>query len=407
MSKAIFRVCAAKQNDPDSGIEVSLILPATSYEMLDALDQLRLGEDGVKEFGIDECYKFHYLDLLLNERNDLRELNALAQRLSELDDQQAAAFEGLLEMERKGRKNPLELPNLIDLAYSTDCCHVVSEALNDSQLGRFLAESDFLPVLAGLPDEVFNLLDFERIGREHRQIAGGVLVERTKDHPGGYVEQHNQLAEVYKTLDFSLKTPDYTILLEVSKGFFNDPACDSGKTIQLKLPASPESLDAALTALDIQDWREAGWSCLDCRTPSLIDAVSDAEDIYAVNDLAQRLSDMEPKTLTAYKALLSVKDCQNLSHAELLMDTLSQYILSPQYSSPIELAKADLKVILCDPERELLMPCVNLYQYGEALLENCGGVLTDYGLIERIDQQPIQARKQNPWQGGMEMKEIF
>ena len=399
----IFYAYEMKQDDPDSGVEAFLNLPATPYEILDAMDRLRRGDSVGGEFRIDEYYRFDSLASVLRKSNDLHRLNALAQKLSELSDQQEIAFEGLLEMESKGKATPLELPRLIDLAYSTDCCHVVDDALNDSQLGLFCAESGFVPGAEDLPEDLFDLLDFERIGREHRQREGGVIVKRTAEHAGGYVERYNPLVEAYKTLDLTPKMPDYTILLEVSKGYFNDPGYDREKTVQLKLPASPETLDAALTALDVWDWREAGWHCLDCKIPLLMDAVSDEDSIHAINDLAQRLEDREPKALHTRKALLSAVDCKTLQQAEQLMDTLDQYILSPQYSSPIEVAKGELSLILSEPDRELVASNLNLYRYGQALVEKCGGVLTGYGLIEREDRQPVQAMNEGPQQGGMEM----
>lgn len=393
----------ALSDHTDSDAEAFLNLPASPYEMLDAMDKLRLSEGSDVQFRVDEYYRFGSLVPFLSEPTDLCALNALAQKLSELDDRQEVAFEGLLKMEIEKKGEPIGLPQLINLAYSTDCCHVVDEALNDSQLGRFLAENGFVPGVDDLPDAVFDMLDFERLGREHRQREGGMLMERTADHPGGYVERHSELVNAYKTLNLTPKTPDYAILLKVSKGFFNDSAYDSDKTVQLKLPAAPEALDAALTALDVWDWREAGWSCLDCRVPSLMDAVSDTDDIHAVNQLAQRLTDMEPKALAAYKALLSATECRNLQIAEQLMDTLDEYVFSPQFSSPIEVAKGQLSVILCDGEREQITPYLNLYKYGQELIQDGGGVMTDYGLLERKDGQPIQAMEQQPQQGGMEM----
>ena len=393
----------ALSDHTDSEAEAFLNLPASPYEMLDAMDKLRLSEGSDVKFRVDEYYRFGSLVPFLSEPNDLCALNALAQKLSELDDRQEIAFEGLLKMEIEKKGEPIGLPQLINLAHSTDCCHVVDEALNDSQLGRFCAENGFIPGVDDLPDAVFDMLDFERLGREHRQREGGMLMERTADHPGGYVERHSELVNAYKTLDLTPKTPDYVILLKVSKGFFNDSAYDSDKTVQLKLPAAPEALDAALTALDVWDWREAGWSCQDCRVPTLMDAISDTDDIHTVNHLAQRLADMEPKALVAYKALLSATDCRNLQLAEQLMDTLDEYVFSPQFSCPIEVAKGQLSVILCDGEREQITPYLNLYKYGQELIQDGGGVLTDYGLLERKDGQPIQAMEQQPQQGGMEM----
>ena len=85
----------------------------------------------------------------------------------------------------------------------------MGEALNDSQLGRFCAENGFVPGVDDLPDAVFDMLDFERIGREHRQREGGILMERTADHPGGYVERHSDLVEAYKSLNLTVGRPDY------------------------------------------------------------------------------------------------------------------------------------------------------------------------------------------------------
>ena len=199
----------ALSDHTDSDAEAFLILPASPYEMLDAMDKLRLSEGSDVKFRVDEYYRFGSLVPFLSEPNDLYALNALAQKLSELDDRQEIAFEGLLKMEVEKKGGPIGLPRLIDLAYSTDCCHVVGEALNDSQLGRFCAENGFVPGVDDLPDAVFDMLDFERIGREHRQREGGILMERTADHPGGYVERHSDLVEAYKSLNLTMGRPDY------------------------------------------------------------------------------------------------------------------------------------------------------------------------------------------------------
>ena len=128
------------------------------------------------------------------------------------------------------------------------------------------------------------------------------------------------------------------------------------------------------------------------------------EDLPELNQLSEKLSGMEPKELTAYKALLEAANCRDLLSASLLADSLDKYIFSPQYSSPIEVAKGELSTILCDREAEIITPYVNLHQYGQALIRSYNGVLTAYGLIERVDGQPIQGVEESPTQGGMEMK---
>ncbi len=391
----IFCAYAAQEDAPDGCNEVFLNLPATPYELLDALGKLRLdGKDNVK-FMVDEYYRFSSLVHFLSEPSDLYELNALARKLSELDDRQTVAFEGLLEIESKVLKEaPHVLPSLIDIAYSTGCCHVVDEALSDAQLGRFCAENGFVPGTEALPDAVFELLDFEQIGREHRRREGGVLVERDAKHPGGYVERHSGLVEAYKALDLTPRAPDYAILLEVALG---------NRSAQLPLPSTVSKMDEALHAVGADRWSQVSLRCLDCKAPRLISAGDHAESVIQINRLAQKLADMEPQALSACKALLEATGCDDIADAERLADTLDEYIFSPQFGSPIDVAKRELSVILSEEDTAQLLPHLDLRRYGQALIERCGGVLTEYGLIERKDGQPIQAQAKEPQWGGMEM----
>ena len=399
----VFDVYLANGEQPESEAYAELSLPAAPYQMQDALDKVRLAEGEALYWEVTEYHQFEELSTCLSGDCTLQDLNALAQRLAELDEQQRTAFAGLLRMEQK-KEGAIPVSRIIDLAYSTDCCHVVDEVLNDVQLGRFCAESGFIPGTEELPDALFDLLDFERIGREHRQREGGVLVERTADHPGGYVERYGELAEAYKTLDLTPKQPDYTILLEQSRRSIT--SSDGGGTaVQVKLPAPPEALRAALDAAGTRQWREKGWRCLDCRVPMLSAVISGAgASLDDLNRLAQRLADMEPEALTAYKALLELTGCANLLEAGQLMDSLDKYILSPQYSSPTSVAMGELSAVLGQKDAAMLAPHLNLHQYGQSLIEKRGGALTSYGLLQWPGDQPTNTLKESPKQGGMEMK---
>lgn len=197
----VFSVAAVWPDALDGGGELFVDLPATPCELRDVREKLRLGAGEAALFRVDEFYRFDFLAPHLSETYDLVKLNALAEKLSELEPEQVTVLAGLVQMDEVKQASPIGLPRLIDLAYSTERCHIVGEVLNDAQLGRFCAENGFLPELDGLPDEVFDLLDFERIGREHRQREGGVLVDRTADHPGGYVERHSDLVQAYKEIN--------------------------------------------------------------------------------------------------------------------------------------------------------------------------------------------------------------
>lgn len=360
----IFRVYLGSESG-----ELSLNLPAMPWALLDARERLRLKDGEVPYISIEEYYRFDSLCHILEGDCSLGELNVLAQKLSELDDIQSIAFEGLLRMEG-GRAG---LPRIIDLAYSTDCCHVVGEALNDAQLGRFYAENGFVAGTEGLPDELFDLLDFQRIGRELRQGEGGVFTK------GGYVLRHSEPAEVYRTLDLTLREPDYAVLLELENGE------------RLRLP-SVQLPDAAPVR------------CLDCRIPALTDAITEEKDLHVIARFAQTLAGMEPERLTACTALLEAANCRDLGRAAQLADTLDEYIFTPQCATAAEVALGELSIILSRRDAELIAPYLDLHQYGQALIRRDGSVLTDYGLLDRGDGGPIQRMEDEPRWGGMEMK---
>ena len=369
--RKIFNVYLARADTPYSEAYAELDLPATPYELLDALDKLRLGEGEASYLQINEYYAFEELSPLLSGDAGLYELNVLAQKLSALDKRQQTSFKGLVQMEVNKRQGPISMPRLIDLADSTDCCHV-ADAQNDAQLGRFYAENGFFPTLEQLPDKVFELLDFEKIGREARIGEGGVFTEN------GYVVQHTELNEAFATLDLSPKQPDYQILVELMDGG------------TLKLPQD-EPPDAPLSR------------CLDCRIPQLAGAIEANGSIAAVNEFAQRLADMGDSELLRYKAAVAATECDNLQSAVALLDNLDHFMLDARIASPEDAAISELHFLIGDNDVNRLQQYVNLPAYGRDLLERDNAVITPYGHMARDDYQPMQAPFAEPSQGGMEM----
>lgn len=231
-----------------NGAYCQLDLPATDYELLDALDKLRLADGESIRLEICDHYDFTYLAPFLNDQPNLYELNALSRKLTELNEVQRVSFAGLLKMEIAKRDGDILIPKLIDLACSADCCHVV-DALNDSQLGRFYADNGFFSEVENLPNSIYELLDFGALGRKMRDNECGVFVERSTYGCCGYVTQHSELTETFKAMDLRPKTPPYAVCLELTKGWFNDPAYDSEKTVQLWFPSSLNTIHHALEEL--------------------------------------------------------------------------------------------------------------------------------------------------------------
>lgn len=132
-----------------------------------------------------------YLAGCLPEDVDLPELNLLANKLVDLQALQETAFEGLVRMDLDKGTTELPLCRLIDLANSADCCHVAPGVGNDEQLGHFYVDNDFPVIPPGLPEEVYEVLDYAAIGRKVRMEEGGVFTSE------GYVVQHTDLDVSY------------------------------------------------------------------------------------------------------------------------------------------------------------------------------------------------------------------
>lgn len=395
MNEKVFGVYLAKE-DPESDAYAKLDLPAQPWELLDALDKLHLQEGDRLYLEIDDYYDFKELATVLQDREDsLAELNDLAERLTRLNDVHRTALQGLIQMETAKGGGGISVTRLRDLTESADCCHVVPEALNDSQLGRFYAENGFVPEVEGISDTVFELLDFTAIGLRARKEEGGVFTRK------GYVLQNSDLKQA-PSVPGEIAEPDYMVLLEVARRQGDGPAQDSTGPILVKLPAAPEELETVTERLNAASSQELWWRCIDCVIPEMRDAVSLASEIREVNRFAQMVAAMPQEQRKVYKAVLEGLRCRDLASAADQADTLDAYLLREDIYSPSGLAKEKIRSIMDETMVDHVLTNLNLYRYGETLMaaEHC--TQTGYGLLQRRDGQEL--RIQNKHIGMMEMR---
>ena len=375
---------------------VELNLPASDYEMLDMMERLRLEPD---QLPYVEVLKFRtdydYLERCLHEQPDIYQLNALARKLSELTSvQELAAFEGLVGKEIAAA---IEIPRLIDFAHSADCCVVAEDAATDFQLGKFLVKNGFIEEANGLPDSMLALLDYAKIGREHRKTGGGVYTGY------GYVEQQSEVHCASKNMDFQPKKPEYTILLNMAAMPLNGGG-RKAEVAQLCLPASEEQMRETLETLGKQDWKDVAASIQDCAIPDLNHKIYLDGETPLILELAQRLSELDGRgELPKYKAILAANDCQDLPKMLSLAAEVDEYFFEPQVNGPEDVARGELNVILCGRDAEALLPYIDLQSYGRALLERDQAMVTSYGLLERDTARQVLEEDEAPGQGGMEM----
>ena len=397
MGKKIFEVYLAKEGIPNSEAYAKLDLPASPWELWDALDKVRLQTDDILYMEIEGYDAFEYLSPHLDGLDiSINELNDLASLLSALDEVQEAAFEGLfsMEMQRKVNANGGVI-TLQDLAVSakTDCYHVV-EAADDAQLGRFYAENDFVPELEGISDAVFEMLDFAGIGRTMRCGENGVFVDSL------YVLLDDELTTappVQKTLP---EKPGY--LFRLTLGLCPDFGGD--RTAVLDLPASEEALAAVQEQLGVEGWEGVTVIDYDGIIPYAADFTDLPMELEEFNAFTKAARDIPRSEVPKLKALLEQFEVQDIETALFLTEHLADYVLTPDLSSPQETAIDHLRFMTDDHSAELLLSHVNLYAYGCDLINEDNATLSPYGLLHRADYQPMLSPMQETQKMEMKMK---
>ena len=402
MGKRILRVYLAKNDTPYSAAYAKLELPASPWEVWDAMEKVRLQTDDILYMGIEDYFAFEYLSPHLDGLDiSLNELNDLAAQLAALDEVQGIAFEGMFSIEVQKKVNAnggvITLQDLRDLAVSakTDCYHVV-DAADDAQLGCFYAENGFIPELDGVSDAVFKMLDFAGIGRMMRCSENGVFVGNL------YVLQDGELTTappVQKTLP---EKPGYLFRLTLGLR----PDFGGNRTAVLDMPASEEALAAAQEQLGTLNWENTVVLNYDGILPNAVFFADLPSELESFNEFAKAVQDMPfpEKQLPKLKALLKQFEVQDITTALSLTECLDDYVLTPEISSPQETAIDQLHFMTDDHSAELLISHVNLYAYGCDIIREDNASLTPYGLLHRADYQPMLTPVQKASEANMTMR---
>ena len=383
MGKKILRVYLAKNDTPYSAAYAKLELPASPWELWDAMEKVRLKDGEELYMEIEDYYDFSCLAPHLSGLDiTLMELNNLAAHLSELDELQQIGFNGLLQIavERKRWENAgiLTVQDMRDLSVSADCCHV-ADVTDDAQLGRFYAENDFVPEVNGLPNELFEMLDFAKLGKKMRIEEGGVYTGND------YVVQSRNLRTAPPCQKGLPQKPDY--LFRLMLGLHPDIGDD--RTVTLILPAAEAELLDTQARLGTLNWENTVVLNYDGILPNAVFFADLPSELEAFNALAKAVRDMPRSEMTKLKALLEQFEVRDIETAMRLTEHLDDYILTPDLSSPQETAIDQLRFMTDEHSAELLIPHVNLYTYGCDVIKEDNAVLSPYGLLHRADYQPM------------------
>ena len=173
----------------DRLVGAPLKFPTTTEAVQDLLKQI--GIDGIR---YEEIFIASYdgpmpqLHKHLGEYESIDELNHLACLLSELDKDELAAFEAVMDSgEYTG-----SVKDLINLSQNLDSYSFYSDIHTEEELGRmYLQELEAVPV----PEHLIDYIDYEAYGRDVRINEDGHLA------PGGYVVGGGSFVEHYHGIE--------------------------------------------------------------------------------------------------------------------------------------------------------------------------------------------------------------
>jgi len=377
--------------DDAHGVELSL--PVSQYEMMDAFEQIHSKSPGDVYWQVDEFYCFDYLAPHLDECMSIFEFNALTEQLSKLGAWQETALAGLLQMQEQKHiqenSGVITAQELLTLAYNTDCCQVLAEVHTDEELGRFYVENGFREDLDALPERVYELLDYAKIGKQMRAAENGVFTR------SGYVIQMEKLQPL----------PDYEPQREISYmirlTLMNHE--NEQKTAVLDLPATEARMLQVQEDLNAPEWYDAQFTGCDAVVPQLNAMLTDVEDLPRINELARSLQELKASgQLTKFKAVVGATQCETLDDVFDRIEKLSQYCFETKICDKDALVRDELEFVLGGKDADLIYKHLNREAYAEDVLKQYGAEITPYGMVNRADfgplHEPISEQQQEQMQ---------
>ena len=359
---------------------VELTFPVSQYEMMDAFEQIHTKSPGDVYWQVDEFYCFDYLAPHLDESMSIFEFNSLTAQLSKLDERQETALQGLLQMQvnkhMQENGGPITVQELMMLAHNVDHCHVLADVHTDTELGKFCADNDFLPELTALPDSVYALLDYAKIGKQMCESEAGTFT------PHGYVVRTEELEPLPDC------EPQREISYMIRLTLMNHE--NEQKTAVLDLPATEQRLLEVQEELDAPEWYDAQFTGCDTIAPQLNTMLTDVEDLPRINDLAQALQELKANgQLTKFKAVVGATQCETLDDVLDRLEKLSQYCFEAKIRDKDALVRDELEFVLGGRDADLIYKHLNCEAYAEDVLKQYGAEITPYGMVNRADFGPL------------------
>ena len=319
-----------------------LRLPAPDEEFIDAIDRAR--SDGAEFYIEVRDLKRSYLEDSVLDCTNLYALNHLAQRLQEMDGTDELLFEALVKME----KSTPNVARLINLSHNLEHC-VLAPASDFDELGHFALENNFFPEYDTIPEELFDMLDYEKIGRRVHDEQGGIFLN------GCYIVNLASEGEMLELYTGNPKMPN--LLPESVMRLHLAQSETDGNPVYLQLPATERDIETTAKSLG---WESIGGRFfISCHSgiAKLDAALTGRENIYVLSDFAECMS---------------------------LVNRLAEYKFNPEIVTAADYGEMEL-LRLHKLDRSCAgMEHFDFVAFGKVCLAQNGAQITPYGAIIKV-----------------------
>ena len=383
LTKKVMTLELSRENQFSDGyLYRSLELPAQEYEIRDVLQQLRQRSADITPDQI-AIYNSKYIPQLEDKRLDsptVDELNFLAKRLAEMDENDLAIMQALCSRFIKDDDELVSIKDLINMTYGLDSVSVISNVTNDEQLADFVMENDMQDDVASVPANARYLLDKARIGKLQREMDGGVYSGNL------YVcTDHFEMPKVYdgKTLPESTHAPWFAFKLEVAQAPQTDePLTEPSEWITLPMTdKAMREVAERHNATSLKDL--VYYDFVSSVAQITTEDFTSMDDIEKLNALAFTMAEMSPDEQITFKAALDAERKHGIKLDDILniSNSLHRYEMNTNCEGASDFFK---QYMLCHMDTKFderwLDPLVYRRE-GSKLLEKLGATVTDYGII--------------------------
>ena len=350
-----------------------ITLPANRNDVIDAMDREKIfGETFLR---INECDEVPELaGYEFKEEPTLDELNFLAKRLNEFsadkeDFTSIIAYRALL-------KKPFDTINeAINRTYNLQTIPVYP-CKNVYAYGEIVLDNEMLEELDDVPDEVYELLDPDKVGRVMMEREGGVFIDGYYAIPDSYeptLVYDEELPEHMESWVFRL---EITGVPQRPDGIFN---CEKES---LTLPADEEYMQQFAEKIGEKHIDECVCVGFESTIPQISDVCFESmEDIYALNDMARRYSELSREDAAKFKAVLEHELWRGWDKINAILNDLDCYEFDGTINYASEFGAKYLSEMLPpDFDRSLLDGALN-DNFGNRILRENKCVITGYGAV--------------------------